>query len=179
MPSTIAGTRRRCAGRDRRSMTTSVHRRWPAPLGLRFARSGAAPRRLFPGPRLGEPRSRTNRRRSVTPTAVVKDDLTHRLQAAATQWRDVIGMSDQQLAEQIRADRHRHPFRPGRTHGPQPPAGLRPQAGADPGDLGRLCGHHRADGDGLPAGRPLRGPAGRRAALSGAGAANARRLRLL
>ena len=36
---------------------------------------------------------------------IVKDDLTHRLQAAATQWRDVIGMSDQQLAEQIRADR--------------------------------------------------------------------------
>ena len=36
---------------------------------------------------------------------MVKDDLTHRLQAAATRWRDVIGMSDQRLAEQIRADR--------------------------------------------------------------------------
>ena len=36
---------------------------------------------------------------------IVKDDLTHRLQAAATQWRDTIGISDQQLAEQIRADR--------------------------------------------------------------------------
>ena len=36
---------------------------------------------------------------------IVKDDLTHRLQAAATQWRDVIGMSDERLAEQIRADR--------------------------------------------------------------------------
>ena len=35
----------------------------------------------------------------------VKDDLTRRLQAAATQWRDVAGMSDQRLAEQIRADR--------------------------------------------------------------------------
>jgi predicted O-linked N-acetylglucosamine transferase (SPINDLY family) len=35
----------------------------------------------------------------------VKDDLTHRLQAAATQWRDVIGLSHQRLAEQIRADR--------------------------------------------------------------------------
>ncbi len=34
-----------------------------------------------------------------------KDDLTRRLQAAATQWREVIGMSDQRLAEQIRADR--------------------------------------------------------------------------
>ena len=36
---------------------------------------------------------------------IVKDDLTHRLQSAATQWRDVIGMNDQRLAEQIRADR--------------------------------------------------------------------------
>jgi predicted O-linked N-acetylglucosamine transferase (SPINDLY family) len=36
---------------------------------------------------------------------IVKDDLTHRLQAAATQWRDVTGISDQRLAEQIRADR--------------------------------------------------------------------------
>jgi predicted O-linked N-acetylglucosamine transferase (SPINDLY family) len=34
----------------------------------------------------------------------VKDALTHRLQAAATQWRDVKRMSDQRLAEQIRAD---------------------------------------------------------------------------
>jgi predicted O-linked N-acetylglucosamine transferase (SPINDLY family) len=31
--------------------------------------------------------------------------LTRRLQAAATQWRDVVGMSDQRLAEQIWADR--------------------------------------------------------------------------
>jgi len=36
---------------------------------------------------------------------IVKDDLTQRLQAAATQWRDVFGMGDQRLAEQIRADR--------------------------------------------------------------------------
>jgi predicted O-linked N-acetylglucosamine transferase (SPINDLY family) len=35
---------------------------------------------------------------------IVKDDLTHRLQAAATRWRDVIGTSDQRLAEQIRSD---------------------------------------------------------------------------
>ena len=35
---------------------------------------------------------------------IVKDGLTHRLQAAATQWRDVMGISDQRLAEQIRAD---------------------------------------------------------------------------
>ncbi len=36
---------------------------------------------------------------------IVKDDMTHRLQAAATEWRDVLGMSDERLAEQIRADR--------------------------------------------------------------------------
>jgi predicted O-linked N-acetylglucosamine transferase (SPINDLY family) len=36
---------------------------------------------------------------------VVKDDLTHRLQAAATHWCDVRGLSDQRLAEQIAADR--------------------------------------------------------------------------
>jgi len=35
----------------------------------------------------------------------VKDDLTRRFQAAASQWCDVFGMSDQRLAEQIRADR--------------------------------------------------------------------------
>jgi predicted O-linked N-acetylglucosamine transferase (SPINDLY family) len=36
---------------------------------------------------------------------IVKDGLTHRLQAAATGWRDVIGMDHERLAEQIRADR--------------------------------------------------------------------------
>ncbi len=36
---------------------------------------------------------------------IVKDNLTRRIQAAATQWRDVIGMSHERLAEQIRADR--------------------------------------------------------------------------
>jgi predicted O-linked N-acetylglucosamine transferase (SPINDLY family) len=36
---------------------------------------------------------------------IVKDDWTHRFQAAVTQWRDVSGMSDARLAEQIRADR--------------------------------------------------------------------------
>jgi predicted O-linked N-acetylglucosamine transferase (SPINDLY family) len=35
---------------------------------------------------------------------IVKDDMTQRLQAAATCWRDVYGISDQRLDEQIRAD---------------------------------------------------------------------------
>ena len=34
-----------------------------------------------------------------------KDDVARRLQSAATQWRDVMHMSDQRLAEQIRSDR--------------------------------------------------------------------------
>ena len=36
---------------------------------------------------------------------IVKDDLTRRLQLAATQWHDVAGLSDDRLARQIRADR--------------------------------------------------------------------------
>ncbi len=35
----------------------------------------------------------------------VQDDMTARLQAAAALWRDVAGLSDEQLADQIRADR--------------------------------------------------------------------------
>jgi protein O-GlcNAc transferase len=36
---------------------------------------------------------------------IIKDDSTYRLQAAATQWRDVIGTSDERLTGQIREDR--------------------------------------------------------------------------
>ena len=36
---------------------------------------------------------------------IVHDDVTRRFQAAATEWRDVLGLSDQRLAEQIREDR--------------------------------------------------------------------------
>ncbi|MGO9110814.1 MAG: tetratricopeptide repeat protein [Thermoguttaceae bacterium] len=36
---------------------------------------------------------------------MVKDDLTNRLRAAATQWRDVNQLGDQRLADQIRTDR--------------------------------------------------------------------------
>jgi len=36
---------------------------------------------------------------------IIKDDLTRRLQAAATEWRDVTGLPDERLAEQIRSDR--------------------------------------------------------------------------
>ena len=36
---------------------------------------------------------------------LAKDGITHRIQAAATLWRDVAALGDEQLAEQIRADR--------------------------------------------------------------------------
>ena len=36
---------------------------------------------------------------------IVKDDMTHRLQTAATGWRDVNGMTHERLADQVRADR--------------------------------------------------------------------------
>ena len=36
---------------------------------------------------------------------IVKDDMTHRLQAASTEWRDVNGMNHERLADQVRADR--------------------------------------------------------------------------
>ena len=77
----------------------------PTPCGVRFARSGAAPRRLFPGPRPGEPQSANRCATVCYSDRAVKDDLTRRLQSAATDWRDVFGMSDERLAEQIRADR--------------------------------------------------------------------------
>ena len=35
---------------------------------------------------------------------ILKDELTHRIQSAATGWHDVMGISDEGLAEQIRAD---------------------------------------------------------------------------
>jgi predicted O-linked N-acetylglucosamine transferase (SPINDLY family) len=34
----------------------------------------------------------------------IQDDLTTRFQAASTLWRDVSALSDQELAEQVRAD---------------------------------------------------------------------------
>jgi predicted O-linked N-acetylglucosamine transferase (SPINDLY family) len=98
-------------------------RRHAAPLGGTFApqetvRDRHGPLRLgFVSPDLGRHpvgyflvRALENLRHEQPQTIcysdrTVKDDVTQRLQAAATQWRDVIGMSDQRLAEQIRADR--------------------------------------------------------------------------
>ena len=43
------------SGEKEQGARSSCRLRSPAPFGLRFARSGAAPGRLFPGPCLGEP----------------------------------------------------------------------------------------------------------------------------
>ncbi len=152
---------------------------WPAPPGLRFARSGTAPRRLFPGRRAGEPRAARQCETICYSDRVVKDDLTRRLQAAASQWRDVVGIERPAAGRADPRRPHRHPFRPGRAHGPQPPAGLRPQpAPVQMTWAGYVGTTGLAAMDYLLADR-YEVPAGRRAALSGAGAADARRLCLL
>jgi predicted O-linked N-acetylglucosamine transferase (SPINDLY family) len=98
-------------------------RRYAAPLCGAFARRESVPDRHgrlrlgFVSPDLGrhpvgyflvrvlENLSQEQHETICYSDRIVKDDLTHRLQAAATQWRDVIGMSDQRLAEQVREDR--------------------------------------------------------------------------
>jgi protein O-GlcNAc transferase len=105
--------------------------------------------------------------------------LTHRLQAAATQWRDVIGMSDQQLAEQIRADRIDILFDlAGHTaHNrllvfARKPAPIQVTWAGYVGTTGlKAMDYLLADRYEVPPGAER--------LLSGAGAANARRLRLL
>ncbi len=110
---------------------------------------------------------------------LMQDDLAARFHAAAATWRNVVGVSDEQLAEQIRGDRidvlfdlAGHTARNRLRH-------VRPQAGADPNHLARLRGDHRTGSDGLHPCRPLHDPGGQGVFLSRAGAANARRLRLL
>ena len=128
----------------------------PPPPGLRLARSLPPSGRLFLDARAGESRSGASARRFATTTA-----CQGRPDACASsrprRWRDVVGSSDEQLAEQIRADRIDILFDLAGHTGQQPAAGLRPQAGADPDHLDRLRGHDRAGGDGLSPGRPLRG----------------------
>ena len=150
----------------------------PAAFGLRFARSGAAPGRLFPGPRPGEPRPGTGRD-DLLLRPTVKDDLTHRLQAAASEWRDVIGLSDQRLAEQIRADRIDILFDLAGHTGhnrllvfARKPAPIQVTWAGYVGTTGLTAMDY------LLADR-YEVPPGAERLLSGAGAANARRLRLL
>ena len=110
---------------------------------------------------------------------IVKDDLTHRLQAAATQWRDVIGMSDQRLAEQIRADRIDILFDlAGHTAHNRLLVFARKPAPIQITWIG-YEGDDRLGGDGLPACRSPRGPGRKPAILSGARVADAGRLFVL
>ena len=104
MPNTIAGTPYQPA----RALLPSTKERpstsRSAPFGLRFARYWAAPRRLFPGPGLGEPQPRTAR-----DGLLLRSNHQGRLDPSSSSRRQPVvrylGMSDQRLAEQIRADR--------------------------------------------------------------------------
>ena len=66
------------------------------------------------------------------------DRITDDCRAHADVWRDVLGWSDEQLAETIRQDRDRHPGGSDDAHGEQPPAGLCPQARPRAGDVSGL-----------------------------------------
>jgi protein O-GlcNAc transferase len=97
-------------------------RRHAAPVGVAVARPGkprglpGRPRLGFVSPDLGRHpvgyflvRVLENLRRESCETfcysdRIAQDGLTHRLQAAAAGWRDVIGLNDERLAERIRAD---------------------------------------------------------------------------
>ncbi len=98
------------------------------------------------------------------------DAITERFRAAADRWVDTGELSDEQLAEQIRNDQIDILFDLGGHLG-----GNRllvfAQAGAHPGEMGRLSGERWADGHGLPAGRSMAGRGRRRSILSGKGAA--------
>ncbi len=73
---------------------------------------------------------------------MIKDDLSRRIQAAVTHWRDVIGMSDQELAEQIRADVGIDILFDLAGHTAQNRLFVfARKPAADPGDPGPVCGH--------------------------------------
>ena len=97
-PARRTPARRRRPARERPSTSRS------APFGLRFARFGRHPVGYFLV-RVLENLSQGLHETVCYSDRITKDGLTHRLQAAASQWCDVVGMSDQRLAEQIRADR--------------------------------------------------------------------------
>ena len=63
------------------------------------------------------------------------DEMTAKLQAHADGWRNIVGLSDEQAAEMIRQDRIDILVDLAMHTAQQPPAGLRPQAGAGAGDL--------------------------------------------
>jgi predicted O-linked N-acetylglucosamine transferase (SPINDLY family) len=124
--SNLLSTLHYCAGVTPASLAEAhaeFDRRHAAPLGGATARRENArdahgqPRLGFVSPDLGqhpvgyflvgvlENLSQAGQETICYSDRVVKDDLTHRLQAAASQWHDVMGMSDERLAEQIRSDR--------------------------------------------------------------------------
>ena len=103
MPTTIAATPRRwpahCGPHEK-----TRNRRGPLRLGFVSADLGRHPVGYFLV-RVLENLSPEQHETICYSDRIVKDDLTVRLEAAATEWRDVFGTSDQRLAEQIHADR--------------------------------------------------------------------------
>ena len=75
--------------------------------------------------------------RSATPTGSCRTNDRRGSRLAATSWRDACDLADERLADADPRRPHRHPVRPGRPYGREPPAGLRPQAGPDPDHLDR------------------------------------------
>ena len=66
------------------------------------------------------------------------DAITARFIASSDCWRDVGKLSDDALAEQNPRRSDRHPLRSRRTLGRQSAAGICPQTGAHPNEMGRL-----------------------------------------
>ena len=160
MPSTIAGTRRRCglpsSGLKATECTRDRHGRLR--LGFVSPDLGRHPVGYF----LIRVLENLSQGGAGRDDLLLRPDRQGRLDASSASRRDP-------MARRGRHERpaaggadpggpDRHPFRPGGAHGPQPAAGLRPQTGPDPDHLDRLRRHDRPGGDGLPACRPLRGP---------------------
>jgi predicted O-linked N-acetylglucosamine transferase (SPINDLY family) len=63
----------------------------------------------------------------------MEDEVTQQLRSHADVWRNIIGLSDLQVAERIR-----------RAHRRASPAGLCVQTGSGAGELSGISGYHRA-----------------------------------
>ena len=90
----------------------------------------------------------------------IPDTMTDRCRAHADVWRDVLGLSDEQVAHTIRQDQIDILVDLTMHMAQQPPAGLCPQARPRPGDVFGLLRHDGARHDGLSPDRSVSGPAG-------------------
>ena len=121
---------------------------------VRLRRFRSAPSRILPDPALGKPQPGQCETVCYT-DRILEDDLTTRLQTAAALWRNVVGVERRTTGRADPRGPHRRALGSGGPHRRQPAPDVRPQAGADPGDVVRLRGNHRAGCDGLHSGRSL------------------------